>query len=93
MPALANLLARAEIGAYEQFGLDHSLNPNIELLNEPRRRLDEDTVEPCASNTSARAVWRFNPFGVLVTVVQKVTVANSLSLSGLSLLASCKPLD
>jgi hypothetical protein len=30
--------------------------------------------------------------GVFVMVVQKVTVANQLSLSGLSLLASCKPL-
>ena len=30
--------------------------------------------------------------GVLVTVVQKVTVANPWSLSGLSLLAACKPL-
>ena len=30
--------------------------------------------------------------GVLVTVVQKVTVVNPLSLSGLSLLASCEPL-
>jgi hypothetical protein len=44
-----------------------------------------------AANVEA-VLERAKPYGVLVTVVQKVTVVNPLSLSGLSLLTSCKPL-
>src|SRR5262249_29657588 len=88
--------ARFPVWAYQRGGIVHrvvlpaaswtvNLTPRLVVWGRERQGLPELPYALIDHSAGAQ-------FGVLVTVVQKVTVVNPLSLSGLSLLASCKPL-